>query len=406
MSTTAMAVANAAVAPRARGGRFALTAGYCAAFVALGLTTGSLGPTLPGLAAQTHARVGAVGLLLTARSLGFLLANLRAGRLYDRRAGHPLLVAALVAMAALMALAPFPAQLWLLILVMLALGAAEGLLDVGGNTLLTWAHDARTVGPALNAAHFGYAVGATLAPLVVARTIAPGTGASYWTLAPLVLLPAGLLLFLPSPAPHAVAHVEANRPARPRLAQLLAAFFALYVGAEVAFGGWVASYALARRWSDVTGASLLTSVFYGALMLGRLVAIPLAARLRPSTILLGALAGCLFSLALLLTGVAALVWPAAFGVGFSMAAIFPTTLAFAGQHMQMSGRVTGRILVGASLGAMSLPWLVGQLFEHAGARAGMLGVALALLAALGVFVATLAVIRRQTSNEAGRARVP
>src|SRR5205085_7215915 len=127
MSSHATVIADSSV-PRARGGRLALTAGYCAAFVALGLTTASLGPTLPALAAQTHTRLGLIGLLLTARSLGFLLASLRGGRLYDLRAGHPLLALALISMAALMALAPAPAQLWLLALVMLALGAAEGLL--------------------------------------------------------------------------------------------------------------------------------------------------------------------------------------------------------------------------------------------------------------------------------------
>jgi hypothetical protein len=49
---------------------------------------------------------------------------------------------------------------------------------------------------------------------------------------------------------------------------------------------------------------------------------------------------------------------------------------------------------------MSLPWLVGQLFEHEGPRAGMLIIALSLLVALAVFVATLAVIRRGDENAA------
>ncbi|MFL6208310.1 MAG: MFS transporter [Pyrinomonadaceae bacterium] len=396
MSATATNIVSAPESlPRARGGRLALTASYCAALVALGLTTGSLGPTLPGLAAQTHARISSIGLLLTARSLGFLLINLRAGRLYDRGAGHRLMAVALVCMAVLMAVAPVPTQLWLLTLVMLGLGAGEGLLDMGGNTLLTWAHDSRRVGSALNAAHLGYAVGATVAPLIVARTITHGTNAAYWALAPLVLLPAVWLLYLPSPPPRLVAQTdEPAAQARPRLVLLLALFLALYVGAEVAFGGWIATYALARRWSDAAGAALLTSAFYGALMLGRLFAIPLAARLRPRTILSTALCGCLFSLVLLLTGAHALVWPGAFGVGLFMAAIFPTLLAFAGRHMHMTGRITGRLLVGASLGGMSVPWLVGQLFEYEGPRAGMLLIALVLLVALGLFAATLALLRR------------
>ncbi|PYS91376.1 MAG: hypothetical protein DMF64_12425 [Acidobacteria bacterium] len=388
MSSNATVIAASSVS-RARGGRFALTAGYCVSFVALGLTTASLGPTLPALAAQTHARLGLIGLLLTARSLGFLLASLRGGRLYDLRAGHPLMALALVLMAALMALAPVPNGLWPLALVMFALGAAEGLLDVGGNTLLTWAHDDRSIGSALNAVHFCYAVGATLAPAVVARTIAHGAGLAYWTLALLVLPAAALIICLPSPAPRAIVHGETHAPARLQLVLLFALFFALYVGAEVCFGGWIATYALARRLSDAAGAALLTSVFYGALMLGRLFAIPLAARVRPRTILCADLLGCLFGLGLLLSGAGVLVWPGAFVVGLSMASIFPTTMAFAGRHMQITGRVTGRFLVGASIGSMSLPWLTGQLFEALGPIAVMLVVTCALLVALFVFAAML-----------------
>src|ERR1041384_121253 len=225
-STVSINADNSALRPRSR--RLALTTGYCISFVALGLTTASLGPTLPALAAQTHARMGLIGLLLTARSSGFLLASLRGGRFYDLRAGHPLLAAALVVMAALMALAPMPTNLWLLALIMFALGAAEGLLDVGGNTLLTWTHDQKGIGPALNAVHLCYAVGATLAPIIVARTITHGVGLAYWTLALLILPAAALLICLSSPAPRVAKHDEAHAPTRPQLILLFALFFALY----------------------------------------------------------------------------------------------------------------------------------------------------------------------------------
>jgi hypothetical protein len=54
--------------------------------------------------------------------------------------------------------------------------------------------------------------------------------------------------------------------------------------------------------------------------------------------------------------------------------------------MPISGRTTGRFLVGASLGAMCLPWLVGQLFEPVGPSVLMVTIAAALLAALGVLI--------------------
>ncbi|HKQ54042.1 MAG TPA: MFS transporter [Pyrinomonadaceae bacterium] len=363
---------------------------YCAAFVALGLTTASLGPTLPGLAAQTHASLGQIGSLFTARSLGFLLGALGAGRLYDRVSGKVLMTASLVLMSGLMALAPFPPALWLLTITMVALGAAEGALDVGGNTLMLWTHGERA-GPYMNGLHFFYGVGAFLSPLVVALALRFGTGVSpaYYLLA-LLVLPAFVWgLQTSAPAAQSISQ-ESQAEATPVGRQLLlvvALFFFLYLGAEVSFGGWIYTYAVTVKLGGAATAAYLTSAFWGALTVGRLLAIPLAARLRPRTILLGALSGCLLSFCLILLTPASTValWLGTFGVGFSMAPIFPTTFSWAGRRMQITGRVTSWFLAGASAGGMFLPWLAGQLFEAAGARAAMWAVAADLLAALFVF---------------------
>ena len=41
----------------------------------------------------------------------------------------------------------------------------------------------------------------------------------------------------------------------------------------------------------------------------------------------------------------------------------------AGEHMRVTGAMTGWFLAGASLGGMSLPWGIGQAFVGIGARA-------------------------------------
>jgi FHS family Na+ dependent glucose MFS transporter 1 len=439
MSSTAT-TANARSAERTRGGRLALVCGYCAAFVALGLATGAMGPTLPGLAAQARVGLGAAGVLFTARSLGFLLGALGGGRAYDRTRGHPLMAGALGAMALLLALTPLAAGLWLLAFVMLLLGCAEGLLDVGGNTLLTWTHGAQ-VGPAMNALHFAYGVGAMLAPVVVARVgMSDGRLAPvYWTLALLVLPAAVWLLRVQSPPPPAaqsdaagvdnataradahemmkradadeararvevdevVARVDADE-ARAWFVALVAVFFFLYLGAEVGFGGWIYTCAVALRLSGADGAAYLTAGFWGALTTGRLLAIPLAARVRPRVLLFVSLVGGLSSLALVLaasTPVA--LWAGTLGYGLSCASLFPTMMTFAGRHVRLTGRVTGWFLVGASAGGMLLPWFAGRLFERQGPRAVMLLVALDLCAALLVFAA---LSRRAATAPAQRLR--
>jgi nitrate/nitrite transporter NarK len=53
--------------------------------------------------------------------------------------------------------------------------------------------------------------------------------------------------------------------------------------------------------------------------------------------------------------------------------------------MTITGRVTGWFFVGASLGGMTLPWLIGQLFESVGPQVTMLILFADLIIALGVY---------------------
>ncbi|RPI11594.1 MAG: MFS transporter [Zetaproteobacteria bacterium] len=347
------------------------TAGYFAAFVALGLASASLGPTLPGLAENTGSRFSEISSLFAARSLGYLAGSLVGGRLYDRVPGHPVMAAGLLLMAGMMGMAPVVPQLWMLSAAILVLGFAEGALDVGGNTLLVWVHRDR-VGPFMNALHFCFGLGAFLSPLIIAQVLLRGGDLvrAYWTLA-LLLLPAVFWLpRLSSPrAPDISTGGVASR-ANGRLVALIVAFFFLYTGAEIAFGGWIYSYAVALRLSSDAVAAYLTSTFWGALTLGRLVAVPLAVRFPAHTILLADCLGCLTSLAILLLGSHSLsaTFAGTCGLGLSMASIFPAALSLAQGRMRITGQVTGWFFVGASAGGMVLPWLIGQFFESVGPR--------------------------------------
>jgi FHS family Na+ dependent glucose MFS transporter 1 len=122
------------------------------------------------------------------------------------------------------------------------------------------------------------------------------------------------------------------------------------------------------------------------LTVGRLLGVPLAARFRPSRILLADLLGCLASVSVLLLwpGSQAAAWVAAGGLGFSMASFFPTLIALAERRLTITGRITGWFLAGSSVGGMTLPWLMGQLFEARGPRSAMAMVAGGVLAELGV----------------------
>ena len=109
------------------------TCAYYAAFIALGLIAGSLGPTLTGLADNTNALLSEISVIFTTGSLGYLIGSFLAGRLYDRVPGHPLMVSALFIISAMLALTPLVPILWLLAAVLLISGVAAML------AVATWA---------------------------------------------------------------------------------------------------------------------------------------------------------------------------------------------------------------------------------------------------------------------------
>lgn len=368
--------------------RIAKTAGYFAAFVVLGLATASLGPTLPGLAERTGTDLAEISVLFTAWALGYLLGSVLAGWLYDHVPSHPVLTVVLAAMAAAMALIPAIPLLWLLVAVILLLGVAGGTLDVGGNALLVWVHRDK-VGPFMNGLHFFFGLGAFLSPVIVAQAVRISGSISwaYWVLAALILPVLVWLARLRSPSPQTTSEDDPATRVDHLLVALIAVFFFLYVGAETSFGGWIFSYATGMGLADEAAAAYLTSAFWGALTLGRLLAIPIAARFKPASMLVGDLAGCLASLAVILLwpGAAAAMWIGALGLGLSMASIFPTVISLAESRMTITGRVTSWFFVGASLGGMTLPWLIGQLFESVSPRVTILAVGVNLLVASAVF---------------------
>jgi MFS transporter, FHS family, Na+ dependent glucose transporter 1 len=364
------------------------TSGYYLGFITLGMAAASLGPTLPGLSEQVGAQISQMGFLFSARSVGFLLGALLAGRLFDRLPGHRLLTLALFGVALMMAMVPIISSFWVITAVFFFLGLSESGIDVGSNTLIVWVHG-KAVGPYMNGLHFFFGVGSFLAPIIIAQVITLPNGMqwAYWMLA-LLMLPAVLYMWrIPSPdmpetAQEAIAGVI-NWP----VVGLIALFFFLYSGAEIAYGGWIYTYALATGTGTVSSAAYLTSIFWASLTLGRLLGIPIAARLRARLILFIDLAGCLVSLGLILLApeTTAVVWVGTIALGLFMASIFPTTLTLAERNTNVSGSVTSYFFVGASLGGMTIPWLVGRQFEQSGSQAVMVIIFGCLILASAVY---------------------
>ncbi|MDR3577500.1 MAG: MFS transporter [Anaerolineaceae bacterium] len=359
-----------------------MTIAYYSAFISLGLTEAILGPSLPALASHAHASLSQISILFTAHSFGTLLGSYQSGHLYDRVRGHPLIAGALVTVGLLVTLVPVLPLLWLLALTLFLSGIFSAAIDVGCNALIIWVHRSK-VSPFMNGLHFFFGVGAFLSPIIVAQSILLSGEIhwAYWFIAALSIPIAFLALRLPSPpSPQAAQTRTAGRLDIRRVATIMLFFF-LIVGVEQSFGGWIYTYATSMKLSSVAGAAYLTSVFWGALMVGRLLSIPIAARFSPRSILFGDIIGALISISLILLFPLSQIalWIGAFGMGFSLASLFPTTFSLSETQMGISGKVTGFFLIGGNLGGMFTPWLIGQFFVPVGPMIAMLILLVGLL---------------------------
>jgi fucose permease len=359
---------------------------YSLAFVSLGFGSGSLGPTLPALAAQTNAEMKQISNMFIARSFGTLLGSWLIGRFYDRAAGHPLLASSLLAVAAAMALLPSAPKLPILLALSAFMGIALASINVGGNALIVMVKGERAR-PFISLLHCAFGVGGYLAPLLFAQFEgrADSLQLTYWLLAA-ATVPVALFTFLsPSPAPRKHHSLDSAAGAPALMIALFVVFAFLQIGAEATIMGWYFSYA-AERGMNTQMSAYLNSGFWAAFTAGRLATIWMSARFNAAPLIITSISiTLLFAIGLLaMAPTAPALWFSAIGLGLAIAPIFPNAFGLAERMLGLSGRITGFLLVGSAAGSMFWPWLTGQFFKSTGPQVMPIVVALNLLGAMAI----------------------
>ena len=246
-----------------------------ALFVPNGVITVILGPLLPLLASRWELNDTQAGYLLTAQFVGCLLATLSSGEILPWLGFRWTMVIGLSLMtfgtATLMA-SKYP---WAIAAVF-----CNGL-GIGLSTLTTNLLVARTPpdrrASSLNLLNFFWSAGAMVCPFLVAAF------QSAHHIPVFLLLVAGIVgmlmlalimtpVHVPAQDSHPTQQGSRLQYLRTPTAVLLGALFFVYIGTESSFGLWLASYA--KRASDIGGTwwATIPSYFYGALLVGRLVA--------------------------------------------------------------------------------------------------------------------------------------
>ncbi|HOE70880.1 MAG TPA: MFS transporter [Brevefilum sp.] len=364
---------------------------YAIVYISVGIGISMLGPLLPFLADQVSVSLGQMGFAFTAQNLGYLIGSLSGGWLFDRVRTHRLMTLFLLVMILTGFLIPLMSWFSTLLIVLFFFGLGVGAIDVGTNLNMVWIFQSG-VGPYLNALHFIFGIGAFFTPLIITTVLGWTGGSLSWAIWALMLLfIPGLLGLVSSPSPENPAAVKTESPEKVHhvgiiLMLILAIFFA--VGVQIGFSGWIFSYVSESGIADIATASRITALFWASLSLGRLIAIPISKKVAPGTMVL-------FNFSLLtLVVIFLLIWPihpvmmwiGAAGVGLATSILFPTLLSYAKTLVNMTGRVTGLLFLGSSLGMMILPLLLGQMFDRFGGFAMILVVFGASLLGLGIII--------------------
>lgn len=366
------------------------------AFVSLGLPDGLLGVAWPSIRESLGVPLDALGLLVAVQTAGYLLSSFVSGRvLRVMSIGAVLTVSTLAAASALLGFAL--TQWWALLLAFgLLAGLAGGAIDAGLNSYGARHFSARV----LNWLHASFGVGTTLGPLIVTAVLSSG---GVWRLSYAIVGSCQLLLalvffvtrnrwletggrtdgasgvvatsetpsarHLPSgevaasdiPIPPAGTARTRDTLRRPVVWLGMLTFF-VYAGVEMVTGQWAFSLLTLQRGVPVGAAGLLVSLFWGSLMVGRVLFGIVADRVNLTRTLQLCIAAC--------TAGALLFWleptrPLShlglMVIGFSIAPIFASLISLTPERVgrEHADNAIGFQIASAGLGGAGLTAAVG-----------------------------------------------
>ena len=366
-----------------------------AAFLLLGAVVALYGPLFPQLRTVFDVGIDEVGAVVSAHFLGSFVTVITSGVLLRRLGYRTVLLAGsgvLVVGLGVMAVAPS----WpVFVLGAGLLGLGFGAVQVAANLLVartfevepTNASGAGTpnasgAASALNMVNAVFGLGALTVPLLVVL-FAPGFVWPLLILALLALVVFVLLARLPRyPQPPTRLSGADGRGGTAVIVGFVLLYL-FYVSAEVGVTSWATEHL-----TPLVGASIgaaATSLYWGALTVGRLLAVFVARRTAPRRLLISGLS--IGFVGLLLANIDSIA-PFAYGlVGLAMAPTFATGLAWlTAQLPRRAEQVTPLVLAAASLGPVATAPLIGVIIAGQGAGAVPFTLAtfvgLALLSAL------------------------
>jgi len=348
-------------------------------FVLLGLPNGSLGVAWPSIRESFGISLDAMGTLLTAVTIGYILSSFNSGRIVARFGIGPLLLATSIASGVgLLGYAVAPAW-WVMVLSGLLAGMGAGAVDAGMNLYVAANYKTRH----MNWLHACFGIGVTLGPALMTTLL--DLGQSWrWGYVIIVLLQGLLAAFLGltldrwQSAEPTQTEAHPGSPAgkvrsvdtlRLPLAWLGIAIFIMHTGIEFAAGQWAYSLFTEARSVAPSTAGLWVSIYWGSLTAGRLFLGAVADRVGVVALLRMCIVGIILGSALVWWNVAD---PVSFTglalIGFSLAPLFPSLISSTPRRVGAAhaANAIGFQVAAGSVGVALLPGFAGVLAKSLG----------------------------------------
>lgn len=369
-------------------------------FAVNGLYAMILGSLLPLISNEYQLNNTISGALLSAHQVGNLISGFIAGVLpiyLGRKKSVIFLCFFVIIGFAIMILTGNPL---LLILGFLFTGLSRGSISNFNNSVVNEISNSSP--SALNFLHSIFAVGALISPfLVIACTgIAGDRGWKLSALVIVVLAAISILLFSRMEIDD-----SAKKTGKVKISYsflkykpfwISVGIFFFYLCAEAAINGWIVKYFVDSGIMTTEYAQMLASLLWVVILAGRLTCVFIGDRIPKSKLLLITCIGTsAFYILLLSTTNISIITIAIAGLGYSMAGIYPTTVAVAGNTIKSYPMAMGVLLMLGGIGAIVMPIVTGVLSDAFGIFAGMSAVVIAIICMI-VFVILNTVTEKNT----------
>lgn len=366
------------------------------AFVSLGLPDGLLGVSWPSIRADFGLPLESLGVLVAISTSGYLVSSFLSGRLLRvMTIGTVLAVSTLAASVALLGFSVTHAWPLLLAFGFLS-GLAGGAVDAGLNAYGATHFSARV----LNWLHASFGVGTTLGPLIVTAVLASDNvwrwsyvivGSGQLLLAVTFFLTRERWMGVTERGDHVeprVATARTRDTLRRPLVWLGMVTFFVYAGVEVVAAQWSYSLLTLQRGVPVTTAGLLVGLYWGSLMVGRVLFGIVADKVRlVPTLRVCIAASAAGALLFWLEPTRLLSYLGLMLIGFSIAPIFASLISLTPQRVgrEHAENAIGFQISSAGLGGASLTALVGVIATSVGLEAIPVAIVVLTLALFALF---------------------